>query len=562
MSEAVQFHLERQLPELRDFEDKELFSAEEITEIVRKRTKFEYKLQRRISQKADFVAYIKFERALEATRKERLLQSGIKQRHSTSDHSLVQRIYHIYKRAVSKFKGDIELWISYIDYVTETNGRAVLDRLFATALSQHPTESIFWIRAARWEFEGKGNCAACRNLLQKGIRLNPQSTSLWTAYFKFELDFASKLSERREVLGISQPQPSGQLEDVAVVVHKHSILAHPVDYQLHQTMLQTALCYPLFPGLVKKMLENIFDMMKSTSHSLNDFASMFSVEFLSFASNSESLLSHFTKALKCYDEKDQILYSLSMLNKLHASAEFENSSAYFDKLDQLYQSGEEKGFLSEEHFLNWIRVSDLHGVSSADIIDRALSKYPTSSELAYTAAKLCLGSADIEKSIGYLARCSYIDLDFWNIFFQHLSTKATCYLDILEKVIENVSQSILEKLPLCHYLLSSNIMPSSRLDDYCDNFLRKHPSAIYLLPLRISNLKSFPEPNMVKICALYEKMISLDGSNSKVWLDYIAFNLEHEEITKASSVLARAIGSVEDVELISLEYEKLLHRLD
>lgn len=97
-----------------------------------KRTKFEYKLKRRISQKSDFISYIQYEKDLEEQRCKRILELGIKGRHSISDHSIRQHIYALYKRALSKFKGDVELWLDFIHYATKTNGKSVLDRAFAT----------------------------------------------------------------------------------------------------------------------------------------------------------------------------------------------------------------------------------------------------------------------------------------------------------------------------------------------------------------------------------------------------------------------------------------------
>lgn len=54
-----------------------------------------------------------------------------------------------------------------------------LGRAFATAIQYHPRDERMWIKAAKWEFEENANSEAARILLQRALRLNKTSESLW-----------------------------------------------------------------------------------------------------------------------------------------------------------------------------------------------------------------------------------------------------------------------------------------------------------------------------------------------------------------------------------------------
>jgi U3 small nucleolar RNA-associated protein 6 len=79
MADTVAYHMERMLPELEDLEKRELFSKEELKEIVRQRRDFEYLLKRHSALKQDFLRYVDYETQLESVRKARKevsLQTG------------------------------------------------------------------------------------------------------------------------------------------------------------------------------------------------------------------------------------------------------------------------------------------------------------------------------------------------------------------------------------------------------------------------------------------------------------------------------------------------------
>jgi U3 small nucleolar RNA-associated protein 6 len=146
--ERVQYSLEASLPELKDLQTNGIFSSEEIKEIIKRRTKFELQLIRRQPRKKDFLDYIEYEMALERLRRKRVARLGnycglkfwnkiLTQHidaplpHSLSSHSLVQKQFSIFERATRKFKGDIRLWVQYIDVAKKEGAGNLVGRVVA-----------------------------------------------------------------------------------------------------------------------------------------------------------------------------------------------------------------------------------------------------------------------------------------------------------------------------------------------------------------------------------------------------------------------------------------------
>lgn len=113
--------------ELEDLERRGIFTHAEIVEIVKQRRKFEYRLKRPSPLKEDFLAYIEYETQLDSLRrlrKKSLTRGAKRKRKSVSDFAGVARIVEIYRLAVMKYKGDIDLWFRYLEFCRQRrNGR-------------------------------------------------------------------------------------------------------------------------------------------------------------------------------------------------------------------------------------------------------------------------------------------------------------------------------------------------------------------------------------------------------------------------------------------------------
>ncbi|TFK44537.1 U3 small nucleolar RNA-associated protein 6-domain-containing protein [Crucibulum laeve] len=200
--ERVQFQQEQMLQELKDLVDKKLFTEKETKQIMKKRTVFETALVRRIAKKSDFLRYISYEMGLEQLRRKRVERMKLPPGPQTvSDYALVRRQFHIFERALRKFKSDVGLWIQYIQVAKKEGARALVGRVTARALQLHPNKPALYIIAASHELNHLSPSAA-RALLQRGIRMNPDSVDLWREYVRMELGFVESLRRRWDILGI------------------------------------------------------------------------------------------------------------------------------------------------------------------------------------------------------------------------------------------------------------------------------------------------------------------------------------------------------------------------
>ncbi|CAI0628151.1 unnamed protein product [Linum tenue] len=209
MADTVQYRLERMVEELDDLERRGLFTRREIAEIVKQRRKFEYRLKRPSPLKQDYLAYIDYETQLDTLR--RLRKKSVSRdldkkkdskrvKLSVSDFAGVSRIVEIYRLAVLRYKGDVDLWLRYLEFCRErSNGR--MKKVLAQLIRFHPKVPGVWIYAAAWEFDHNLNVAAARALMQSGLRVCPTSEDLWVEYLRMELTYLNKLKARKIALG-------------------------------------------------------------------------------------------------------------------------------------------------------------------------------------------------------------------------------------------------------------------------------------------------------------------------------------------------------------------------
>lgn len=208
MADVVQQRLERMVNELDDLEKRGLFTRREIGEIVKQRRKFEYRLKRPSPLKQDYLAYIEYEKQLDSLRilrkkqvARQLKKKGNKRlKASVSDHAGLSRILEIYRLAVMRYKGDVDIWFQYLEFCKEKrNGR--MKKALAQVIRYHPKVPGIWIYAAAWEFDHNLNVTSARALMQNGLRVCPKSEDLWVEYLRMELTYLNKLKARKIALG-------------------------------------------------------------------------------------------------------------------------------------------------------------------------------------------------------------------------------------------------------------------------------------------------------------------------------------------------------------------------
>ncbi|GAV54077.1 hypothetical protein ZYGR_0AK05790 [Zygosaccharomyces rouxii] len=206
MSSKTRYHLEQCIPEVDDLVDKGLFTKSEVSSIMKKRTDFEHCLNSRGSSIKDYVKYINYESNVEKLRQKRvkrILQSS--KSHSISDWSIEHRIEFIFQRGCNKFPQDLKFWSMYLRFMKNRGNKTSYKKIhnvYNQLLRLHPGNVEVWISCAKYEYEKHANFKSCRTVFQNALRFNSHVPKLWYEYVKFELNFITKLINRRKVMGL------------------------------------------------------------------------------------------------------------------------------------------------------------------------------------------------------------------------------------------------------------------------------------------------------------------------------------------------------------------------
>jgi U3 small nucleolar RNA-associated protein 6 len=173
---------------------------------------FEYALQRRMVEKADFLRSIEYEKSLERLRvlrkKERNITASRKKT-TLTEYCIIRRTHKLYERMLRKFKGDLALWNDWIQFCAACRSSKQMSKVLTRTMQLFPTHAAVWTYAAAWELERHNNATVARSLMQTGIRMCKNDAMLWVEYFRMELLYAARLLERRRVLFADEDAAGG-----------------------------------------------------------------------------------------------------------------------------------------------------------------------------------------------------------------------------------------------------------------------------------------------------------------------------------------------------------------
>lgn len=201
-SDKARFYLEQYVPELQEYERKEIFTRDEIRAITAKRSDFEHTLNARGSKPSDYIRYATHEMNVDSLRKKRCKRLGVK----STTFSGQRTIFFIMDRATRKFPGDTGLWMQYVQFCQKEKANRKLAKVFTNLLRLKPREWGLWVVAAKHYAETQGDMSTARSYLQRGLRFCKAERRLWMEYMRLELVYLAKLATRRKILGIDAAQ--------------------------------------------------------------------------------------------------------------------------------------------------------------------------------------------------------------------------------------------------------------------------------------------------------------------------------------------------------------------
>ncbi|CAI4215563.1 unnamed protein product [Parascedosporium putredinis] len=191
VAEKARFFLERSVPQLREWEEKEVFS--------KKRSDFEYRILAHGCQPTDFSQYAKWEQSLDALRLKRCIRLKLRG-YLNSAHASQSRILQIYERGVERHRFARPLWIEYLDYMAKVKASKRWRKVMTQMLRLMPSDTALWVLAAR-RSAGHGDMATARSLFMRGCKFCADDSAVWIEYARCEMEWLQKMDEKKKKTG-------------------------------------------------------------------------------------------------------------------------------------------------------------------------------------------------------------------------------------------------------------------------------------------------------------------------------------------------------------------------
>ncbi|KAH8174924.1 u3 small nucleolar RNA-associated protein 6 domain-containing protein [Sarocladium implicatum] len=193
VADKARLHLERSVPQLREWEERGIFTKDEIRNMVKKRDDFEHRVLNPSNRPVDWAAYVQWEQSLEALRSKRCKRLKINQ-HLSSNISSQGRIMQIYDRAVNRHPGSSTLWHDYLAYLANVKASKRFRNTMTNALRMMPNNVALWKMAGKRSAEA-GDMAAARGFFLRGCRFCNKDAGLWIEYARCEMEWLLKVQE-------------------------------------------------------------------------------------------------------------------------------------------------------------------------------------------------------------------------------------------------------------------------------------------------------------------------------------------------------------------------------
>ncbi|RDD44015.1 U3 small nucleolar RNA-associated protein 6-like protein [Trichoplax sp. H2] len=571
MAEFVQRALEQMLPELEDMQENNLFTRDEIRALVKKRTHYEYQLQRRVVRKIDFIRYIKHEMNLEAERNNRKRKLGIYNKKKTVDFAIINRIHRLYQKALRKFRSDSKLWLEYIAFSKNMGSTKVVSKAFSRMLQAHPYRSEFWILAAKWEFEDNKDIDNARRIMQLAIRRNSTSKSLWPEYFRLELLYVDKMRKRRQVLNISEPNQddSGEMSDeffankIADVVYQNAVKAIPDDIEFRMSFIGI---YKLFEStkqyrdaIYNSLLDDFPDQEASwhffAEKEYDDHPDINALPGNEIEDLIERVQLRYEEGLKQLNTVQMWDYYLSWYYEKVVLT----SPTCLSKLEILLEIFEKAAAgkkLSENKYFLWIKI--LQKIRKDQDIPAVLEKYirDFNSELQSWKFYLTLllsyqevyEEHDIENGFDKALKCLPVktSIPIWQLRLEwYLTSKPKLVNTFLEKTI-NLSPEIAKPMQE-RYLEWTALNKSIRkVRKVYTNLIANSLVSIEFLCMCVDIEQQQAPPDISKLRKLYDLILSQIGeSSAEYWIKYIKAEKAWGQPALANTIYWKALKTLQ-----------------
>eukprot|EP00834_Sanchytrium_tribonematis_P001666 NODE_43_length_33755_cov_1.178542.p4 type:complete len:504 gc:universal NODE_43_length_33755_cov_1.178542:25624-24113(-) len=196
--EVAQYHLEKMLPDLKELQDKNAFSQEQVDKIIEMRKKYEFRIHRRITLESDYDQYIHYEKSIEAMRYANTI--GNESYKSTrADRSIKNRIMNLYSKLCYRFPS-IENHSSFVEWLIKNKMSNRASSQLTTMIRLFPNNASPYLKSAEYEMIDRQNHMGAKAVLLRGLRFVTEDVDMLISFAKLECIYIQKVYERSKLI--------------------------------------------------------------------------------------------------------------------------------------------------------------------------------------------------------------------------------------------------------------------------------------------------------------------------------------------------------------------------
>ncbi|CAF0887840.1 unnamed protein product [Rotaria sordida] len=598
MAEVVQRHLEDMLLEFEQAKRIGLFTEAEIKKIVRTRRRHEYKIIRRTKEKECYLDYIKYEThllKLVQLRREKLKLGRIYKKNEI-DLAIKRRIERLFRSACHRFKKDVNLWLTFIEFLKKQYDYSTASSIFTTALHTHGNKYWLWIMAAKFEFETMVSPSSARSLFQRALRIKPNEKKLWLEYFKFELLYVELIQKRQLVLDRTKQEIENNEDDailqgkiVEIVFHnaQTTIENDPIFicsfvkilYEFSQFSFVESLVNQIYSVLKDKYSSNVLaqsliaqrplinerKMIDEATKKEQDVTFMIAILEQQVRENYEQQLNN------SIVDKNELwnLYLDFCVQRLRQASD-SNKTEHISICDRIFSLASEQISLTSEHYLEWVSIVD-HNRAKV-IIKKATDHYPNDASLWNKRLSLLIEESVDCKTIKkeFKLACGNSDVKksslIWNTIIDYAQENDHKWTEELfeQSQMESFDLSVTLQLKSKYLQWVNQNKSIKQVRQLFDKLSCRIPASLSFYMDYIKIEQSLSNIDHKRIKTAFEQAIIYFGKTSAdLWLAYLDYSKQHRSLDfiTISRIHSRALHILESDELKRFNTECALKNL-
>ncbi|XP_047993663.1 U3 small nucleolar RNA-associated protein 6 homolog [Leguminivora glycinivorella] len=549
MAEQVNQRIEDMINELEQMRRTGLYDEDEIREISRKRKEFEYRIQRRVKEKDDYVHYIAYELALIEDIAIRRKKTKLNEKKKDLEYAIAKRVNKVFKQFIYRFQNDLEIYFQYIKFCRSVGFDYAVSAIIGQMLQMHGDKPKMWQMAALWESEEQNNLDNAKNFLLKGIHRHPQACELYLDLFKIEVTLALKAEneeekekqiKRADVIWRNGAKSIGDVSylfklcDLSLKFQDTESITEEIKREIWSQNDKKE----VWPYIASKELEGCH------WEEIDEFVdenSKFPINLLRCISVYEEALQRFPDEKLC----SKFIHELLGLNE-NVCSENQKVTAIKDA----WMFGHENGLLSDDMYafgIELLKLEDsLNSAELGQILDAATMRNPRSKSV--WKEKILLSKQNENKLLSILKDATKVleqddAICLWNTALDIIEKKET--LMALHKKFQNCEMAVLLaiKPKLLQKMYDHNGLKAAR--ELYDELIKTPPLQKDVQYVMIEIEKSQDNPSAKVIRKYYEYLVHHHGQdNVDVWMDYISFESTLGSAQFSPAIYRRAVATL------------------